>query len=495
MKNLNQIIKRANLTPLERVTALVHNTEHKQKTGKDMLTEGQLHTLTQGWSGRTGEINSYNRYLAIARLEGTMRMDATMFSYRAELAIIRNHRMLAYCLDDIKHRKKLGNDEMMQGLTEEECLDFALAHTYLEYRYVLHAFTLMNLPLEVREDLVLLDDSIGHSKQYFEDEVLLYEMLKDGKLREKDKETLVDTIFSRMYYDGFRKMRKGTELDGFLIGGYFAELPLTEVMNRIARNAGITWKDRQEEDLLEEIEAYAKEKDVTMQHLAKEALRSWLDDGLFTEHFAPIFMSDRLDTWNGDTKKSHKDLFAIWYAELEKSKKYFAELFSARKLKRQEVEMTLLGEKRVTEIITGESLYACREDLEFVREYKKQIEMILPFSNFALFVERYAKPVQNYNTLCHFKKLGEKASDVFDANFTEEYENLIETFKEEVKLLNIELGKLTDMATEYIYTNAEEDFRYGIQIADGRFRFDLEENGEKVDVIERYAEEFKKLSL
>jgi len=65
--------------------------------------------------------------------------------------------------------------------------------------------------------------------------------------------------------------------------------------------------------------------------------------------------------------------------------------------------------------------------------------------------------------------------------------------EEEVKLLNYELVKLTDMATEHIYANAEEDFRYGIHITDGRFRFDLEENSEKADIIERYTEELKKV--
>lgn len=493
MKNLKNIIKRSNLTPLERITALVHNNEHKHKTGKDLLTEAELHTLTQGWTSRMGEANTYNRYLEVARLEGSMRMDATMFSYRAELSVVRNQRVLASSLQNLKKAKDLYNETMMEGLTEEECLNFALAHTYLEYRYVLHAFTLMNLPLEVREDLVLLDDSIGHSKRYLEDETLLYEMLKDGEISKKDKDALVDTILSRLYYEGIKKMRGGTERDGFMVGDFFAELPLKEVMHKVAHDAGIAWKDKDEEKLLDEIQAYAEEKDVTMESLARESLRSWLDDGLFTEHFAPMFASDRHDTWNGDTKKSHKELFMIWYTELEKSRKYFASLFSARKLKRQEAEMTILGETKVVEMITGESLYMCREDLEFVREYQKQVEMILPFSNFALFVEKYAKPVQSYNTLCQFRKLGKKASDTFDANFTEEYDKLIETYEEEVKLLNYELVKLTDMATEHIYANAKEDFRYGIHITDGRFRFDLEENGEKADIIERYMEEFKKV--
>lgn len=118
---------------------------------------------------------------------------------------------------------------------------------------------------------------------------------------------------------------------------------------------------------------------------------------------------------------------------------------------------------------------------------------ILLHNPFVLFIEKYAKPVENYNTLCEFRKLGKKASDVFDANFTEEYDKLIESYEGEINLLNHELGKLTDMATEHVYTNADEEFRYGIHITEGRFRFVLEENGEKADIIEKYIEEFKKV--
>jgi len=234
---------------------------------------------------------------------------------------------------------------------------------------------------------------------------------------------------------------------------------------------------------------------VTMVSLAKESLRSWLDDGLFIEHFAPMFASNRHDTWNGNTKKDHKELFGIWYTELEKSRKYFAGLFSARKLKRQEVEMTILFETKVVEIITGESLYMCSEDLEFVRQYRKQLELMLPFSNFACFIDKYAKPVRSYRTLCEFRKLGKRVSDTFDVDFTSAYDELIESYAEEVKLLNHEMRKLTDMATEHVYKNADENFRYGIHITDGRFGFDLEEESEVLNVIEKYKEEFKKLNI
>lgn len=493
MKNLNNIIKRSNLTPFERVATLVRHNAHKQKTGKELLTEAQLQNLTQGWSARRGEANEYNRYLEVARLENSMSIDATTFSYKAELSVVRNQRVLAYCLENLKKDKDINREAMMNGLTEEECLQFALSHTYLEYRDTLHFFTFENLPIEVRQDLALLDDSVGFSKRYLEDETTLYEMMKDGKIGKKDAGILIDTIISRFYFEGIKKMRGGTERDGFMVGDFFGELPLKEVMHRVAHDASITWKDKDEEKLLDDIEAYAKEKDVTMVSLAKESLRSWLDDGLFIEHFVPIFVSDRHDTWNGDTKKSHKELFAIWYAELEKSRKYFASLFSARKLKRQESEMTILFETKVVEMITGESLYMCREDLEFVRQYKKQLELMLPFSNFACFIDKYAKPVRSYRTLCEFQKLGKKVSDTFDVDFTSAYDELIESYTEEVKLLNHEMRKLTDLATEHVYKNADEDFRYGIHITDGRFGFDLEEESEVLDVIGRYKEEFKKV--
>lgn len=457
-----------------------------------MLTSAELHTLTHGWTARMGEANEYNRYVEIARLEGSLRLDAQAFAYRAELSAVRNQRLLAYCLADKKLIQRQNDVEMVEDITEEEAIRFATAHTYLDYRDTLHFFTFENLPLEVRQDLALLDDSVGFSRRYLEDEVTLYEMMEGGNISAKNKETLAETILSRLYYDGIRKMRNGTERDGFMIGDHYAELPLAEVMHKVAHDAGIAWKNKGEEKLLDDIEAYAKKKDATMVSLAKESLHSWLDDGLFTRDFAPIFASDRHDTWNGDTKSSHAELFTLWYAELEKSKEYFAGLFSAQKLKRQEMEMTLLFEAKVVEIITGESLYTCREELEFVRQYKKQVELMLPFSNFACFIEKHAKPSSNYATLCELKKLGKRAADVFDADFAEEYEKFIESYRDEITLLNHELRKLTDMATEHIHTNTDEESRYEIQITDGKFWFDLEEKGEPADIARKYAEEFEK---
>jgi hypothetical protein len=41
-------------------------------------------------------------------------------------------------------------------------------------------------------------------------------------------------------------------------------------------------------------------------------------------------MSERFDTWNGNTKKNHKELFMAWYTELQKSRQYFQKLFDTQ---------------------------------------------------------------------------------------------------------------------------------------------------------------------
>ena len=184
-------------------------------------------------------------------------MDATMFLYRAELSAVRNQRVLAYCLADTKRMKGIHNDEIMQGITEEGVsVSRSLTPTSNT------ATSSMRSPSRIFHlrcgRILRFDDSVAHSKRYFEEQVLLYEMLKGGEISKKDKDTLVDTILSRLYFEGIKKIRGGTERDGFMVGDFYAELPLSEVMHKVAHDAGITWKDKDKEKLLDDIEAYAK---------------------------------------------------------------------------------------------------------------------------------------------------------------------------------------------------------------------------------------------
>ena len=125
------------------------------------------------------------------------------------------------------------------------------------------------------------------------------------------------------------------------------------------------------------------------------------------------------------------------------------------------------------------------ENIDFVKEYKKQIEILMPIAKIFLFIEKYAKPIKNYNTLCEFKNLAEKVSTTFEVDMTGRYKKFIESYEEEVKLLNFNLSRLTDLSMEYLYTDKSLSYITGI---DG-LAFNLDSKVEVEDIAKKYSEE------
>jgi hypothetical protein len=166
-----------------------------------------------------------------------------------------------------------------------------------------------------------------------------------------------------------------------------------------------------------------------------------------------------------------------------------------RKRKKQIIKKDFLGMLRTREVITGTSLYCCREDIEFVQEYQKQIEILIPVSKMFLFIEKNAIPIANYKTLCEFRNLAQKVSSVFDIDMTESYSNFIKLYEEEVRFLNLSLGRIPDMIMEHLYT--EESFKYIVDINDDCFSFELSTNNKRkvADIAKQYADEFNKLRV
>lgn len=496
MKNLSNILRRSSITPFERIKTLVHNDIHKEKTGESMLSESEIYVLRDSWNPRAIEAKEYNRYAKMVRIEDTMKMDAQMFLHRAETALLRNQRVLDSFTFRTTLLKVLSEQEFLKDIPREESLEFLTQHTYLEYKKLLHIFTFNNLPKEIQSDLTLLDDCVAYDKRYLDEEVFLYERFKDGvELSKQEKDLIIDRIYSGMYYEGAKKIKNSTsEKDGFILYNFFAELPTKDIFKKIAHDIHIKYKDDDfENTVLLGLEEYTKSKNMSMESLVKDALSRWLDEGLFVNDYSPTFMSECFDTWNGNTKKNHKELFMAWYVELKKSEQFFQSLFDTKKLKKETIEIEILGMKRTLEIITGDSLFNCKEDLPFVSEYKQQAEMLLPVASIHLFVKKHAYPVKSYKTLCEFKNLAEKFSIQFDIDVTEQYSHFIDSYKEEIVLLNYSMSRLMDIATEYLYT--EKSLTCILDISNESFLFNLEKDDEQADIVGKYAEEFKKLGL
>ncbi len=496
MKNISNILRRSKITPLERVTVLVHNDVHREKTGKDMLSDSEIYTLTKGWNASTSQADEYNRYIKIVQLESSMKMDAQMFLSRAEISILRNQRVLDTFLFYTKNLKSIAENHLTKDIPLEQSTQFLTQNTYLSYNKLLHIFTFYNLPKDIQKDLLLLDQEISYDEKYLDDHVFIYERFKDEKvLSKEDKDLILNKIYSRIYYEGAKRIKKSTaEKDGFLLHTFFGELPIKDLFGKLI-NVQYNTKDVSSDTILDLVKECAENRNVSIEKLVKDKLSEWLDQGLFIDEYSSLFMSDRFDTWNGDTKKSHKELFMAWYTELQKSKQHFQKLFDTNQLIKKTITRDFLGMKRSIEVITGESLYTCEKDIEFIQEYKKQIKILLPIVNVFLFIKNNATPIKNHKTLCEFKSLTQKVSSVFDIDMTGTYAEFINSYQEELNFLNLSLSRLIDIVTEHLYT--EESLRYVININESCFSFDIEDDREiKVaEICEKYAEEFKKLGI
>jgi hypothetical protein len=492
MKNLSDLLRRSNITPLERVTAIVHNDIYREKNGKDALSYSDIYVLTQAWSPHTFEAQEYNKYIKIIKLESFMKMDAQMFLCRSELSLLRNQRMLDNFRSNLVRFKGMAMKEFAKDIPAEDCIKLLTQSTYFEYQRLLHIFTFNKLSKETQEDLYLLNDTVASDNQYLEDQVFLYERFKDGnELSNQEKDLIISRIYSCMYYEGAKRIKKSTaEKDGFLLHHFFAELPIKEVFKKLAKDVHIS-HDNTEESLLSTTEEYAKSKNVSIESLIKDTLFRWLDNGLFVNEHSLLYTSDNFDTWNGDTKKNHKELFTVWYTELKKSEQYFQKLFDAGKLVKQNLEKDFLGMPRTVEIVTGSSLYISKEDVDFVKEYKEQIKILLPLANMFLFAKKHTTPVKNYKTLCEFKNLTQKPSSIFDIDMAERYDEFIELYKEEVVMINNSFSRLVDTVTEHLYT--EKSLLYIVDIVEDNFNFDLDTGDDVAEIVELYSAEFKKL--
>lgn len=490
MKNLANILRRADITPRERMLTLVRNDVEKDKNGKGILSESEIYSLTQGWKPKTSqEAREYNKYLELSKIESSMRLDAQMFACRSENLLLRSHILI----EGVKNKIGKNNDAILDKyIPREDTLNFVVQNTYLDYTTLIHTLTFNNLSKDIKDDLVMLDEYVAHDKKYMEDEVFLYELFKDSKtLSLQNKNILIDRIYSCMHHEGFRKIKGGTEKDGFLLLHFFAELPMEAILKKWIEYARVGLSEKDNEQLLNRFEEYAKDRGKTMETVVKETLSRWIDDGLFVTEYTPVFFSDNHNTWNGDTKLIHKEIFSKWYEELQKIKEFIEKMVANRDLIVEEFDKEIFGVTGKIKIITGESLYNCKVDIDFINEYNEQINILLPLAGMYLFIEKYNKPLENLNTLKGFSELSKTFSDLFEVDMSEKYNDFVKSFEQEIKLINHSISMTLDNVSSFLYMRNK---KYLIDIKENNFTFIIKDGSEiSADkIIESYKEALQK---
>jgi len=426
-------------------------------------------------------------------LEISMSMDAEMVLNKSQISLLRMHRILdRMTLKNTSLEKINKFDQCKKHVCHEESLNLLLKNTHLQHSEVLHKMTFHNLPKKIQKDLELLDEFVETDAQYLQDEVTLYEMFDgDTSLTDSNKNKLVGILYSRIYNERLREYMKGEEKDGFRVHASFAAISGSDILHKCADYLDITYDKEnkfQFDTLLEDIEQYAVSKNTSMKNVIKPLLLRWIDDRLFVSEHEPLFMSDGKNTWNGPTKMSHDELFALWYKELKKSRIHLESLVDDGVITLKKVFHEMKGP---IEVITGESMYFSRRKIPFIDDYKEQLELLTPLSNIFMFINEYSLPETQYTMLNDFVDLAKEFSQIFDVDMSEKYIEYREQYAEEVRLINMSLEILMSNLQEYLYEYAS--LRYLIGIDNGGFTFDMTGNVKTKGVSQKYREELEKI--
>ena len=492
MKSLTNILRRSQLTPHERVTALVHNKVQKEKTGKGSLSDAEVRSIAELWTPRgNDEVRRFNKYIALMNLESTMKMEMQMYYCESDNGVLRAHRMIDHMrtytsLDDFVKQDIAG-----EHIPEHEGLDFILSHAHLEYEQLVHVMTFNNLDRETQEDLKILDPHIDIDPKYMQQEILLYELLHtDQSLGENTKKELVSLLWNAMYSEKFRKRRDGSDVDGILAHHAFASIPVRQILYVCAEYLSIpvdTNEPKHLNILLQELQDYADAKETSLELIIKPLLATWIDDGLFFSTCIPLYASNGFDTYEGMTQKVHEELFALWYDEFQKTKTYIDELISDGELEKKTYQHSIHGN---ISVITAKSIYTTEIDIPCIHDVKEQITYLVPLANIFLFIQKSAYPVRSYKTMTAFIELSQEFSKIFDIDLSEKYLYYRDEFNTQILMMNINLLKLMEVIFDLIH--GHPSWKYIIELDPDVVNFDINDDVEPDPIVEKYREEMEK---
>ena len=526
-KNITSILQRGNIKPSDRVKLLVADMASKERDGKALLTEADKHALSEGWTPKNNEeVREYNRFNEGWKNVAYAEMDAQTTYLQATNSFLRASKYISYTIQknrhDLKDKTIKSNiaDKAIEGILKKEdeakALNLVLGYLGLELDYTIYLYAFELAGEQLQKDLLALYPDAKTERGYLEQEEIIYNLFNGkDKLSQTDKEKLAELIADECYIKYAREWR---------FDGYFADLPLFELLGKWA----FYYKEmpKKPEDLLRHLEkekyadegeevadlfnsikkeltpkltAYAEKHNTTIRELLKDTIIKWLDDGLFTKDFTPLYLSEDKATINEqDTKLTHKELFKKWLdvkakatetiqglidnGELKTAKRTreFKNLFKLinKELDKDRADKTLQEnikkhplyniknldinaviveetgqDEIITEtktIITGESLYNLKGDFNFVKDLREQAEDFKLLGALVLFL-RECRFVKDYSTLLAFELLFKELSKTFETDLTYSVKKWISSFREDLELLKLEFLMLADDIMEANY--------------------------------------------
>jgi len=408
-KNLSNLLQKGNLTPKERYLLIIQNDIERATTGKEPLTKADIEAL-QNWQAKTSnEAREWNKYNDGWKLSGRAGIDAEFVYAETKAEYYRKNILTAELANYPFYRERLN---ALQALKKIKVVDIKEAieitnkqreqklRNGVSFNYAVYKLALETLKDDYRQDLKTLYDSVEDDNEYLDNEEIIANLF-NGKdeLTKEAKEKLAELVAER----GYNKHTKEYQL--FM---YFAGIPIMEIAKKWAKEKGIKpstqdyeWLEKikgglkkkgltrevldkakaeqnltgefaDEEWLLTEkikeiLEQYARDNQTTPQEIIKATCLKWLDEGLLIKDYTPIFNSKQKNTFSGDTKHQHDELFKEWLKAKDKARETLNNLIDKGDLKTADKT----GQDKT---ITGESLYNLKGEFEFVKDFKERVD-------------------------------------------------------------------------------------------------------------------------
>lgn len=409
-KNLSNLLQKGNLTPKERYLLVIQNDIERATTGKEPLTKADIEVL-QNWQAKTSnEAREWNKYNEGWKLSGRAGIDAEFVyaetkaeHYRkniisTQLAIYPFYREQLNALQTLKKIKVVDIKEAIEitNKQREQKLKKGIG-----FDYATHLLAFESLSDELKKDLKKLHDEVDNDTQYLDDEEIIANLF-NGKetLTKEAKEKVAELITERSY---------NKHIKDYQFINFFAGIPLIEIAKRWTKEKGIKprqqdydWLEKtkkkelvkykeadrekikkEAEELLrkeksdegwllkekikEILEDYARNNKVTIKEIIKEVCLRWLDEGLLISDYTPMFNDEQKNTYNGDTKLPHNELFKEWLKAKDKARETLKDLIDKGDLKTAD-------KTEQDKTITGESLYNLKIEFKFVKDFKERVD-------------------------------------------------------------------------------------------------------------------------
>jgi hypothetical protein len=412
MKNLTDIIRTGEMTPRQRFLLLVQDDVNKDKTGKHKLTDSDRYAISDGWKPKDNfEAREYNRLCEAWRVEGNLRASLQIHFLDTQVKLLRSSKIVDFAM--WTEFKRFNNFQAQFEVDNEKSLSAILRHSGLDYNRVIYSLTFQNLPANVKEDILSLFPDAKTEIDYINEETILYKYFKDNKtLNQEEIQSLATEMVNQIPWDYIDFLIK-RERDVFdmLFKGYFAGLPLLQIVKKWASINGISYTDDKELKL-----KISKEKN--LKSIFKETIIKYLEDGLFVKEYVPLCNSTSTATCNDKpTSLTHKEVITAWVEENIKVRKLLESLVDSGKLVLENRERTILTITKKYTMITGESLYFSTENLPFITDFKKQIDDLSCFGRLIQFLKE-RKFIEQISEIQLYKKIYQKLSKLFEVDFS-----------------------------------------------------------------------------